>query len=116
MCGAVLLSPGLPGASLFQQQRIRVSVSGIRSRALRCEICARPLFAHRHPEDFRQVQCFAGRALADLLATGEAVGDDESLRRRPPDFREERSLRTTHRTVVVLAALEAESPGHAAAS
>src|SRR3954465_8163390 len=71
--------------------------------------------AQRHLGDLRDVKAPTTYGLLDLLATGEAVDDEERVGWPLPDRREELVLRDLHRHVVLLP-LQAERSGHPAAA
>src|SRR3954471_14410149 len=71
--------------------------------------------AQRDLGDLREVEAPTTYGLLDLLATGEAVDDEERVGWPLPDRREELVLRDLHRHVVLLP-LEAERSGHPAAA
>lgn len=66
-------------------------------------------------EHLGQMQCGAVRLLRDLLAAAEPVGHDQRGGTRLPDRGQQYSLAARDRHFVVVARLEAERAGHAAA-
>src|SRR3546814_19413159 len=73
------------------------------------------LLAQREIDDLSEVQCVAAAALADLLATRKAIGDDHGRVICRPDCRQQRLLGDRLRPFVAARATS-ETAGHAAAA